>query len=96
MRANKAKYKRMGSIAQTRLEYVNDEHLLLSNPEFEKLDLIYQLYEREQKGLNVHEKDEEAIKSQIYARLGELLGMKPNLRFMGELEHGRRLLRRFD
>ena len=89
VKANKAKYKRMGANIQSRLEYVDDDKLLLSNPELEMLDLLCELYEREQKGLNVHEKDEDAVKSLIYGRLGELIGMEPNLTFMGEPEHGK-------
>jgi hypothetical protein len=88
IKTNQHKYRRMAVQPISRVEYVNSEDLLLSSQEVEKLDLLYQLYEREQKGVNFQEKDEEAVKSRIYGRLGELLGVSPNLKFMGEMEHG--------
>lgn len=72
----------------TRQEYAASEQYVLSNPEVEKLELVCELYEREQQGIRIHEKNEEEIKSRIYKRLGELMGVKPNTDFMGEMEHG--------
>jgi hypothetical protein len=71
-----------------RKEYVNSESLVLDNPEVERLELVIELYEREQQGIRIAEKDEEEVKSRIYKRLGELLQIEPNMVFMGEKEHG--------
>lgn len=74
-----------------RREYVHSETLILDNPEVEKLELVIELYEREQQGIRIAEKNEEEIKSKIYRRLGELLDIEPNMVFMGEKEHGNML-----
>lgn len=69
-------------------KYVESDGFVLDSEELEKLELIYQIYEREEKGIGMREKDENATNNKIYGRLGELVGIKPNIKFMGEPQHG--------
>ena len=79
---------------QDREQYVGSEGNILENLELEKLDLVYELYDREQKGFSMHKNDDSQVESKIYKRLGELMGVQPDLKFMGEMEHSSRLMSR--
>ena len=56
--------------------------------------LVHELYDREQKGFSMHKNDDSQVESKIYRRLGELMGVQPDLKFMGEMEHSSRLMSR--
>ena len=64
---------------QDREQYVGSEGNILENLELEKLDLVYELYDREQKGFSMHKNDDSQVESKIYKRLGELMGVQPDL-----------------
>lgn len=83
--------KRAGPPSMGKREYVQSNATILETPELEKLELVIELYEREQQGIRITERDEEEIKSNIYKRLGKLLGIEPNTELLGEREHGRLL-----
>lgn len=68
-------------------DYVESSAQVLENPELEKLQIICDLYERDQKGVITSEKDPYEVYNQLYNRLGQLMEIDPDFKFMGELEH---------
>lgn len=69
------------------MDYLESEKMICENSDFQKLDLICDLYARDQKGLDTKEKEEDKVYRNIYQKLGELLKLEPDAEFMGEMEH---------
>lgn len=67
--------------------YAEAEGHILESPELEKLSLAQELYEREQRGFSMHKNEEAQEENKLFARLGALMGVPPDLKFMGEFEH---------
>lgn len=72
------------------MDYLESEKMICENADFQKLDLICDLYARDQKGLDTKEKEEDKVYRNIYQKLGELLKLEPDSEFMGEMEHSNR------